>query len=243
MTCYPCIHTTFYLLIDFWMSFLFCFFVQRLLHTFMDLRLNFAATKWCLDVVGLTDNMFVNKHSDFLELGFLTGFYVIWMLVLLSLTPSGVDSIAVSIIYLRFCWSSHLPACWYIFLMLFIHLCWKEDLANEYWSIPIVFIWSSRRDNCNKHFIKTHCCSKVLIDTMKSMTFFNNLDLTHWAVWGYLLSTWKHKYSLRSEGNRVFFGYSTGKRGKVVINGVKQGGVDVAWTLILCLLGVTQEWM
>ena len=38
-------------------------------------------------------------------------------------------------------------------------------------------------------------------------------------------------------------GNLTGKRGKVVINGVKRGGVDVAWKLILCLLGVTQEWM
>ena len=33
------------------------------------------------------------------------------------------------------------------------------------------------------------------------------------------------------------------KRGKVVINGVKWGGVDVAWSLILCFLGVTQEWI
>ena len=28
-----------------------------------------------------------------------------------------------------------------------------------------------------------------------------------------------------------------------MINGVKRGGVDVAWTLIFCLLGVTQEWI
>ena len=51
----------------------FRFFVQRLLHTFMALRLDFAATKRSLAVVGLTANMFVNKHSDFLEIGFLTG--------------------------------------------------------------------------------------------------------------------------------------------------------------------------
>ena len=50
------------------------FFVQRLLHTFMALRLDFAATKQCLAVLGLTSNMFVNKHSDFLALGVLTGF-------------------------------------------------------------------------------------------------------------------------------------------------------------------------
>ena len=33
---------------------------------------------------------------------------------------------------------------------------------------------------------------------------------------------------LPSGGKCVVFGYSPGKRGKVVINGVKQGGVDVA---------------
>ena len=156
---------------------------------------------------------------------------------------SRLDSIAVSIISLKFCWSSHLPACWYIYLMLFIHLCSKEDLANEDWSIPIVFIWSSRRDDCNIHFITTHCCSNVLIDRMEFMNFFNTLDLTHWAAWGDLLLTWKHTYSLPSEGKCVVFGNSTGKRGKVVINGVKRGGLVVAWTLIFCFQGVTQEWI
>ena len=67
-----------------------------------------------------------------------------------------------------------------------------------------------------------------MIDSMESMTSFNTLDLTHWAACGDLLSTWKHKYSLPSGGNCVVFGNSTCKRGKVVINGVKRGGVDVA---------------
>ena len=40
----------------------------------MVLRFDFSATKRRLAVLGLTSNMFVNKHSDFLELGFLTGF-------------------------------------------------------------------------------------------------------------------------------------------------------------------------
>ena len=39
--------------------------------------------------------------------------------------------------------------------------------------------------------------------------------------------TWKHKYSLPTGGNYVFFKL-TGARGKVVINGVKRGSVDVA---------------
>ena len=37
--------------------------------------------------------MFVNKHSDFLVLGFLTGVDVIYTLGLLSVTTSGVDII------------------------------------------------------------------------------------------------------------------------------------------------------
>ena len=46
--------------------------------------------------------MFVNKHSDFLALGVLTGVDVICTLGLLYVNPSTVDSIAVSIISLRF---------------------------------------------------------------------------------------------------------------------------------------------
>ena len=75
------------------------------------------------------------------------------------------------------------------------------------------------------------------------MEWFNNLDLTHWAAWGDLLLTWKHKYSLPTGGNYVVFVDTTGARGKVVINGVKWGSVDVAWTLIFCFRGVTQEWI
>ena len=115
---------------------LFVFFgVQRLLQTFMALRLDFSATKQRLAVLGWTSNMFVNKHSDFLALGFLTGNDVIFTLGLLSMNNSGVDSISAYRISLRFCWSSHLPACWYIFLILFIHMCSKEDLVNDDWEL------------------------------------------------------------------------------------------------------------
>ena len=69
----------------------------------MVLRLGVAATKRRLAVLGITANMFVNKDSDLLALGFLTGVDVIFTLGILSVTPSGVDSIAASIISLRFC--------------------------------------------------------------------------------------------------------------------------------------------
>ena len=75
------------------------------------------------------------------------------------------------------------------------------------------------------------------------MALFNNLDLTHWAARGDLMLTWKHKYSSPTGGNYVVFGNSTGARVKLVINSVKQGGLDVAWTPIYCFWGVTQEWI
>ena len=75
------------------------------------------------------------------------------------------------------------------------------------------------------------------------MILFNTLDLTHWAAWGDLLLTRKHKYSLPTRGNYVVFLNSIGAKVKVVINGVKRGGVYVAWTLIFCFRGVTQEWV
>ena len=67
----------------------------------MDLHLDFAATKRRFSVSCLTSNMFVNKHSDFLALGFLTGVDGICALGLLSVNPSGVDSRAASRISLR----------------------------------------------------------------------------------------------------------------------------------------------
>ena len=69
----------------------------------MAVGLDFAATILYFAVLGLTSNMFVNKHSDFLALGFLTGDDVICTLGLLYVTPSGVDSRAASRIPLRFC--------------------------------------------------------------------------------------------------------------------------------------------
>ena len=73
----------------------------------MDLRLDFAAPTQHFAAFFLLFNMLVNKHSDFLALGFLTGFDIIGILGLLYMTPYGVDTIAVSIISFMICWSSH----------------------------------------------------------------------------------------------------------------------------------------
>ena len=93
------------------MSFSFFLLVYRLLPTVMALRLDFAATIRCLAVFRLKSNMLVKRHSNFLELGFFTGVDAIGTLGLLSVTTSGVESVTYSIISLRFCWSSNLPAC------------------------------------------------------------------------------------------------------------------------------------
>ena len=68
-----------------------------------SLRFYFAATKRRFAVFGLASNMLVNKHSDFLALVFLDGVDGVGTLLMLSLTTSGVDSIAASRIFLRFC--------------------------------------------------------------------------------------------------------------------------------------------
>ena len=81
---------------------MFFFLVHRLLPTFLDLRLDFAAPTRRFSVLFLTFNMMVKRHSDFLALGFLTGVDVIVTLELSSVTSSGVDTIATSRISLRF---------------------------------------------------------------------------------------------------------------------------------------------
>ena len=75
------------------------------------MSLDFVAIIRRFAVFGLTSNMLVKIHSDLLALGFLNGVDVIGSLGISHVTASVVDTISASIIFLRFCWSSHLPAC------------------------------------------------------------------------------------------------------------------------------------
>ena len=154
-----------------------------------------------------------------------------------------VDTIASSRIYFRFCWSPHLPAYCYIFFMLFKHLCLKESLLLNDWSIPIVFILSSRRGDCNIPLITTHCFLYVSIERIESMALFIIRDLTYWAVYDDFLFIWKHKYSLPAGGNFYVVCNSIGAIEIVTSNRVKWVVVDVAWTLCFGFRGVTHEWM
>ena len=141
------------------------------------------------------------------------------------------DTIAVSSTPLKFCWSSHLPAWWYIFFMLFVHFCSKEDLLHNYLSIPIVFIWSPRHSDCNIPLIITHYCSNFPIENIESMSLFSIRDLTHWAAWGYLMLILTQKYYLPDRGDCSVVCNSTGAIGSILFNGVKPVVVDVAWAL------------
>ena len=96
----------------------------------MYISFYFAASTRQILLLFLKSNMLVNKCSDFLELGFLIFVWVIGKLGLSSVIYSGVETISASIISLNICWSSHLPACLYIFFMLLKHLCSKESLLR-----------------------------------------------------------------------------------------------------------------
>ena len=149
----------------------------------MALSFYFAATIRHFAVFFLTSNMLVKTHSDLLALFFLTSVDVIGTLRLSSVTPSGVDTISSSRTFFMFFWQFHLPACWYIFYILFIHLCSDEDLVHNDFSIPIFFIWSSRRDDCYIRLIATQFSSNMAIESIGSMALFSIRDLTHWAAW------------------------------------------------------------
>ena len=55
------------------------------------------------------------------------------------------------------------------------------------------------------------------------------------------MSTWKHKYYLPSGGKCVVFGNSTGKRGKVMVNGVKSRVLNKAIDSILSIKTFEQQ--
>ena len=118
----------------------------------------------------------------------------------------------------------------YLF-MLFNHLCSIEGLLLNYWSIPIVLIWSSRRGGCRIPLITTYCCSSVSMERIELMALFIILYLTHWAAWEDLLLIWKHKYYLTAGGISVVVCNLTYWIGIVAFNGFKWVVVDVAWTL------------
>ena len=83
-------------------------------------------------------------------------------------------------ISLNCCRSSHLPECWYNFLMFLRNLCSKRELLINDWQIPIVFMWSLRHGYCNTllsltHFLFKTIDGKNIINHLSHYNGFNTL--------------------------------------------------------------------
>ena len=103
------------------------------------------------------------------------------------------------------------------------------------WSIPTVFIWYSRRGDCNIPFLKKHCCSNVSMEKIESMALLIIRYLTHWSAWEDPPLIWKHKYYLPAGAIFLVVCKSIGAIVIVVFNGVKWVVMDVAWRLYIFL--------
>ena len=113
----PIIRRFIYLIVDFKFSLCCDLNNHGVVPPLIDLYFNLSAPNQQMAVLFFTSNMLVKRHSDFLSLGFLTGVGVMVDLGLLLVDYSGVETIGASIISFNCCWSSHLPACLYNFLM------------------------------------------------------------------------------------------------------------------------------
>ena len=106
-----------YLIVCFLVSFSLYFIARGVVPALISLRSDLAAPTQQIVVIFFTYNMLVKIHSGFLALSLLTGVEFMVYLILLSVKPSGVETIAASIISLNCYWSSHFPAFWYNFLI------------------------------------------------------------------------------------------------------------------------------
>ena len=147
--------------------------------------------------------MLVNIHSDFLAPGFLTGDDVMGDIGMLSVNPSGVETISASRISLNCCWLLHLPACLYDFWFfqdISVHI--YHLFLKKGW-IPMVFTSSFSRGYRNITLSTTHGCTNVSIEITESIALVIILYLIHLAAWLDLPSFIKHIYDLPTGVNNV----------------------------------------
>ena len=130
---------------------------------------------------------------------------------------------------MRSCWSSHLPACWYIIFMFINYLCSTSGLVLNDWSMTIVFIWSSYFFDYNIPLSTTYF--------FKCINGEDRIDgLPHYRRSGalgsreYFLLIWKHTYYLPAGGNFIVLCNLTDVIGRVEFNSVKWMFVDLTWT-------------
>ena len=146
--------------IDFLRTWLFGILDHNWLSDIISLRFDLAAHNLWTEVFVLASNIVGNWRSDFLALGCLVDIYGPYDIGMFPEDPSGVDTMEDSRIFLYCCWSSHLPADWYIYLIFSRHLCsYKEQLIND-WSTLIMTMCSFSRSGLNNPLMITHFCSK-----------------------------------------------------------------------------------
>ena len=86
----PVIKIIIYLFIDFLVTFQFCFNTHGVVKYLIYLRLHLESPTCQVAILFFTYNMVVNRHSDFLAHGLLTGVDVMGYIGLSLLNPSGV---------------------------------------------------------------------------------------------------------------------------------------------------------
>ena len=107
-------------------------------------------------VLCLISNALKNRQIDFLALNYFTVTYFLGDIWLLLVNPSGMETIAASVIALYCCWSLHLPAVLYKLLMLSIHICSFITLLLNDWSNPMVTFCCLISSDCNNPLTMAH---------------------------------------------------------------------------------------
>ena len=131
---------------------------HSILPALIALRFGLASHNRRKAVFGLTPNVYLNWRRNFLAIGCFTETFLTDYISLLLVNISVVDTMAISIVALYWCWSSHFSAN-LNFFMLSRHLrSYKSQLLN-YWSTTIIGICCLSISGCYNPLIMTHFCS------------------------------------------------------------------------------------
>ena len=139
--------------------------------------------------------MLVKRRSYFLSTGLLTGVWFMVDLGLLLVNPSGIEIIAASRKSLNICWSLHFPECWYDLLIFWRHLCLKEALFLNDWSIKIALMWYLGCGYCNITLITKHFCSNVSIKKHNQSPYSISLIQLTWQP-GHIYHQYEITYNI-----------------------------------------------
>ena len=147
------------------------------------------------EVLILMSNASEKWWSDFIALGFLKITDWLGDIVLLSVNPSLLETIADLIMSLYYFWSTHFPEDLYNFLMFSRHICSYITQLLNYWSTPMATICYFSCYDYNTPLIITYFCSTYSIEIIVSKTFFSTLDFENFFAWAVPSSLQKQRYS------------------------------------------------